>query len=76
MDPVTMIVLTVGLSCGGAERLCRVFVEPAATRGVPALSSTSTDPIQGAGANHECASRSQVGDARANGRGVNALRGR
>lgn len=35
-----MIVLTVGLSCDGdAAGLCRVILDPAASRGVPVLSS-------------------------------------
>ncbi|MCE7888417.1 MAG: hypothetical protein KJ015_36190 [Myxococcales bacterium] len=42
MDPGIMIVLAVGLSCDGdTARLCRVVVDPAASRGVPALSSAS-----------------------------------
>lgn len=43
-----MIVLSVGLSCdGGSTRLCRVFVDAAASRGVPAVSSASFELTAG-----------------------------
>ncbi|MBE7483094.1 MAG: hypothetical protein HS104_24365 [Polyangiaceae bacterium] len=41
METTTMIMLFVGLSCEGeTARMCRVFADPAASRGTPALSST------------------------------------
>ena len=41
METTTMIMLFVGLSCEGeTARMCRVFANPAASRGTPALSST------------------------------------
>ena len=40
METTTMIMLFVGLSCEGeTARMCRVFADPAASRGSPALSS-------------------------------------
>lgn len=40
MEPTIMIMLFVGLSCEGeTERMCRVIVDPSASRGTPALSS-------------------------------------
>ena len=40
MEPTMMIMLFVGLSCEGeTARMCRVFADPAASRGSPALSS-------------------------------------
>lgn len=49
MDMTTMIVLTLGLSCEGeTARMCRMFGDPAAARGTPALSSTpSLQPASG-----------------------------
>lgn len=44
MEATIMIVLTVGLSCDGSSgTLCRVFADPAASRGAPAVSSAALD---------------------------------
>lgn len=45
MEPTTMIIVTIALSCTGSEGLCRVFVDPAGSRGLPALSSGRFAPV-------------------------------
>ncbi|MBE7483603.1 MAG: hypothetical protein HS104_26945 [Polyangiaceae bacterium] len=63
METTTMIMLFVGLSCEGeTARMCRVFADPAASRGAPALSST---PVPSPASGHRTTNALRDGAQRA-----------